>query len=305
MPLLSQLPGLILPVGITIFFTLIIDWSIRQFTVFTTYGMALTLLFSVLVFFIILWIQNLLLMFLFRGALHDFIIRTKERHLVTKRFGAAILEKFLTNGFKEDMLEGTNSLPAMLQKIEEEDGYPLTSPCYAILLDEAAEITPDRLLAVWDFDIMSIESVYDIDGKYITADDSYFNTLSRIYDKIPDEEDKQRVFVFTDEAHKDCVMSHKGWETLKTFHKKAGFRRVFYCFVETVNHIKNKGPHTAAHMDDFVYFHTTWLKRKYAWVIGRKRSSQTSLQHREPEVGDTLQMYTRLVASSTPIDLYD
>lgn len=297
MPLLEHLPNLILPVGMTIVFMLMIDWSIRQIPAFVDHNVAISLIFSIFVFFIILWLQKLLLMFLFHGALHDFIIRTKERHLVTKRFGAAILGKFLTNGFKEDMLKGADSLPTMLEMIEQNSGYPLTPPCYAILLDKAAEMNPDRIWAVWDFAIMPIEDLYDDDGQNVTAADSYFDRLHEIYDNIPDKKDKQRVFVFKDKDHKKDIMNHAGWTELLKFHKNAGFKEVYWCFVDTVKSIKASGTHTAADMDDFVYFHITWLKKKYAWVIGMKRSSQTALRHREPVVGDTIRMYERLVQS--------
>ena len=295
-PMLEHLPSLVLPVGLTVAFTLLIDLSLRQIPALAAYSTALTLLLSVLVFFIILWLQNILLAVIFSGALHDFLARTRGRHPVTKRFGAEILRRFLSDGFKEDMIKGVESLSTMLEKIEQRNGHPLAPTCYAILLDKAAEAGPDRLWAVWDFDVVPIEEVFDSAGNAKPDYAFYFETLSKIYARIENEKDKERVFVFTDDDHMNAVMSHPGWPTLLKFHKDSGFNHVYRCLFGTVKTMKQHSSFTAADMDDFVFFQISWLGRQYAWVIGMDRSSRiASLRHRKLVVDDTMQMYERLL----------
>ena len=301
MPLQKYLASSILPLCMTIAFTIIIY--------LITTNLPFTLGLSVLVFFIILFIQHIMLAIVFGGKLHEFLINTKECHLVTRQLGAEILGNFITRGFSEGILLKGDSLPDMLRQIELEDGYPLIAHSYDILLKKAALMKPTRVLAVWDFEVTPIDRVYDPAGKLYPGE-LYFDILLDVYTDIKNAQDKQRVFVFKNEGHKEQVMSHKGWTTLQTFHKNAGFKEVYLCFADMVQSIRSRdGNDAAVKNDDFVYYTN---RKREPWIIGRNRIDP-ELQEREPSAymretallhGDTvaektLGMYERLVLEST------
>ena len=255
MPLQKYLASLILPLCMTIAFTIIIY--------LITTSLPFTLGFLVLVFFIMLFIQHIMLASVFGGKLHEFLNNTRGHHLVTRLLGAEMLGDFITRGFSNWILLKGDSLPDMLRQIELEDGYPLIDHSYDILLKKAALMKPTRLLAVWDFKVTPIDELYDPAGKIRKAE-PYFNILLKVYANIKDAQDKQRVFVFQNEEHKEQVMSHKGWTTLLRFHKHAGIK-TYLCFADTVKSIRSRGGNKAVKNDDFVYY--TNRKRK-PWIIG-------------------------------------
>lgn len=305
MPFQKYLASLLLPLVMAIVFTIIIYVITKE--------LPPTLFLSVLVLFIVLFIQYLMLASVFGGKLHEFLRNTREHHLVTKQLGAEILGTFMTRGFSEGILRKGDSLADMLRCLEQDGGYPLIPHSYDTLLKKASLMKPTRLLAVWDFEVTPIDRVYDSAGKLYPGE-LYFDVLSNVYSNIEDAQDKQRVFVFKNEEHKKQVMSHKGWTTLQTFHKNSGFKKVYLCFTDIVQSIRNRGGHDAAvKNDDFVYYTNRTEK---PWIIGRNKldpalqekdtsvhKRETALLHGNAVTEKTLKMYERLVLESIPLDI--
>jgi hypothetical protein len=294
-PLFERFTGLLFPFCLTVILTIGIDICLRKIPGISQPEL-FTFLSAIVVFFIVLWLQQLVLAVVFRKALHDFLNRTKGCHPVTKIFGAEILRRFLSDGFKEEMLKDVESLTAMLQRLEQKNGYPLAPTCYAILLDKAAGMGPDCLWAVWDFESVPIEEVFDAEGRPKPEYDFYFRTLSQIYVKIKDSRNRKRIFVFSDNTHRNKVVSHPGWQSLLKMHKDWKFEEgdLFECTLDTLKGAK-KG-WTAVDVDDFVFFKVSGIL-SHAWVIGfAKDHKVASLRHGDVVIEDTQQTFNRLFA---------
>ena len=303
-PLFEHVVGLAFPLATTMIFTLVVNEALKKLSVtIPTLANAvnpLTILFSVILFFIILWLQQLILSTLFRKSLTEYLYRTKGRHPVTKIFGAEILNRFLSDSFKPEMVEGIESLSTMLEKIEQPNGQPLAPVSYAILLDKAAAMEPDKLLAVWDFGAVPIEKVFLDTGQPNGEYGFYFNTLKKIYSNIANQKNKRRVFLFNDDNHRKVVQKHSGWNGLMEMLDEWGIDVYYYGNIDILNGIKSSVPFA---MDDFVWFTVSgWIKQ--SWVIGFERETRiTSLRHRQYFIQDVEKVFEQLIKSCAQMNV--
>lgn len=180
------------------------------------WSISLTTLSAAAGFFIVLGLQQMMLRLLYSGSLVTYMAKTRERHAVTMTFGAEILSRFLSDGFTPDLVRGVESLPWLLERLEEGD-HPLSLVSYAMLLDKAAEMEPDRILAVWNFSVVPISEVFNSSGEVTSDYRTYFQTLKRMYRRIASPDAKPRLFIFEDALGRQKTESHAGWPSLHTY----------------------------------------------------------------------------------------
>lgn len=269
LPLFNRFTDLVFPVTLSVVLTLICDYSLRKILP-SHYSPFFTLFSSIVIFFIILYLQHRVIEGVFRRPLREFISSLRYKHPVTKRFGVRILSSFVGGRFRADLFSKINNLSELLTRIELRNGYNLPVELYAVLLDEAASLKPTRLWATWDFSIAPIGEVFTDSGEIKPNYQFYFRTLTSIYLGIKQEDDKIRIFIFENNEMKQTCMNHKGWDKLLELHKKWGFKTIHCILKQTFRGIQISFPN--AYMEDFVYFELKWLRNK--WVIGMDGDSR-------------------------------
>lgn len=299
LPLFNRFTDLVFPVTLTAVLTLICDYSLRKILP-SHYSPFITLLSSIVIFFIILYLQHRIIEGVFRRPLGEFISSLRNRHPVTKRLGVRILSSFVGGRFNAAFFRGINNLSELLTRIELRNGFNLPVELYAVLLDEAANLKPTRLWATWDFSIVPIEKVFTNSGEIQLNYQFYFRTLTGIYSGITQEDDKIRIFIFEDCTMKQTCMNHKGWNTLLNLHRNWGFKTIHWILKKNFKEIQDK--FLNAYMEDFVYFELKWLRNK--WVIGMDSASKiVSLACTSTCVDDSRDLLKRLKETATTLNL--
>jgi hypothetical protein len=228
----------------------------------TAYTSALVLSLTI-TFFIVLFLQDRLIEHLFSGSLREYLSKTKGQHPVTKLLGRWLMSRFLVGDFNTSFFQGVGSLNELLQKIELEKGHKLFPDLYSVLLSQASDMYPVKMLAVWYVPQIPIDDVFNGVGKIIKYGE-YFQEMDKIYPHIS-EHNKERIFIFHDENHKATQVAHPGWKSLCLKHKNWGFKRILWCFEEDT--IQAKVGKSGAKYDDFAYFELGWLNDKLViWV---------------------------------------
>jgi|GEM_PF-4073599 len=242
-------------------------------------------------FVIVLSLEQAILRMPYTASLLTYMTKTRERHLVTMIFGADILQRFLSDGFTEDLVRGVESLPWMLERLEEGD-HPLPLVSYAMLLDKAAEMRPDRIWAVWNFMVVPIDEVFDTSGALTPNYRTYFQTLTRIYHRIRLAPNKSRLFIFENDSARRVAQNHAGWLTLQRYMKEWGLEGYGVTYSAVFESIKQVCP--GATMDDFVLFGRSGFMSQ-EWVIGMKLKTRgVGLRHAGNAIGDFTRLWDRL-----------
>jgi len=301
--LFKQVAELIFPVFFTLWATLLVEYSARRIPSLEHHAIAITALSSVVILFVVLWLHSLLLAHIFRGAFSSLIQATQKCHPVTQRFGANVLRHFLSEYGARSLLDCVGSLPKFLLDLESPAGRELSKIAYAMLLREAAEMAPDCHLATWEVELVPLSDVIDAKGHVTPEYVELFSSLTKLYQRIPLEENKCRVFIFKDQQHQTTVTSDTTrWEALLSFHRKWGFKKVYLCTCDVLKGAQLH--HPTATLEDFVIYVLSLWVVKQAWVIGRDRETRLTRLHHDPFVmKHNIQLYQALCESSTVLQL--
>ena len=289
----GRVVDLIFPVLITVVLTWITESFLQKNPGMEGYTISLALLFGILYLYIVLGLQSLLLAKIFRGGFLNFIKNTKDRHPVTRRFGADLLRRFISWDGAKGLLSGVDSLPKLLRDIEQ-TSQPLSRELYAMLLKEAAEMSPNRLWATWDFEMIPIDAVFEQNGDIKPPYIELLRTLGLLYSKIRRKDDKCRIFLFKDQSHMEMVQSDRRWEKLLGLHKDWGLDKVYSCtYAEFTAAATGR---TNAVAGDFVFYRISFCGLYHEeWIIGRSKSQEVWLKHEDIILEHTTGLYEQLL----------
>lgn len=258
---------------------------------------------EVAIFILVLVAQRFVSLHYFRGAFTNLICHTKDRHPVTKQFAARLLKLFLSREGCERLLESVDSLPRMMEEVEG-NGRNLSFASYAMLLEEAAKMRPDELLATWDFGLFQIDEVFDGGGAVTAKYRTLFYTLTCLYVKIRNPRRKKRVFLFDDVNHEQRTKADSvRWGALIQLHKDWGFQSVEVCFRNDLKAAQEVIPN--AILEDFVFYRINSIfMGTHEWVIGFDRDKhQAGLRHSREVLDATKSLYQKLLRESHGVSL--
>lgn len=296
--LIGRFIGLGFPFIITFFLALITDYAFQQ--LIPGYSIYLTIIAVIFEFFIVLYLQDRLIQSIFGRPLKELIHSFKDKHPVTKKFGVHIFSNFICGRFNSNHFSNVENLSELLTRVELRNGIDLPVELYAVLLNESAEMRPTRLWATWDFTLVPMDEVFDLNGEIKSEYLFYFRTLNNIYANIKDVNDKIRIFIFDDEQMKKDCMGHSGWKKILELHKTWRFNNIYWCLKHTFKGIQVS--FSNAYMEDFVYYELKWVRHK--WVIGKDVFSNiVSLTSTYSYVNDSRNLFVELKQKATSVGL--
>ena len=243
----------------------------------------------------------------------------RDTHIVTQRFCCTLVKRFIEGKIDNDVfligdhsstshcsadpcqkLERYANVADLVGAISRTSGSPLSKACYGELLRGAALLKPKCAYAVWDFDVVKIDDVFESNGNLKDEWEAYRKTLTALYAHINNKSNTGRVFLFKDMDQLNRVKATKGWGTLMDWHDNVWHvphREMLEGQVATA--IEGNGCSDAI-LGDFVYFQQypfVW-RPESSWIIGRTKNGVGYLKYQGQPFTHTKKLCLKLIRSN-------
>ena len=272
------------PFWLTIILTLIFNLSLNavsippEYSEIKKYGIyAVNLIFTIITFYLGLYLQRFLIQALFGKAFTKYMDTTSGEYIVIQAFTVELYrqfadtDKFITHLKSVDF----DNIDDLVQNIKaSKGGVLLPTYLYAVLLSEALLLQPSILFSVWNLDVVGLSKEEENDY------DFYKIRLNNIYKKL-NPNNKKRIFISNNET--DIT------DEIKAQHKDWGFEKIYWCNHETFNDIRKTLSTDDNKYDDFILFESG----KNKWVIGiDKEDKKTRICYKDATVVNMRRLFS-------------